>query len=133
MITKRQKVLMIEEDYFLRKIYRNKLSLAGFEFLEATNGVEGLNKVIFERPDLVLLDLILPRKNGFDVLIEMGKNQELKDIPVVILSVLGQESDIKRGLALGAKEYLIKSEVSLSEVVSKVKYWARKAKKKKSK
>lgn len=124
---------MIEEDYFLRKIYRNKLSLAGFEFIEATNGVEGLNKLIFEKPDLVLLDLILPRKNGFDVLIEMRKNKELKDIPVIILSVLGQESDIKRGLALGAQEYLVKPEVSLSEVVSRVKYWAKKIKKKKKK
>lgn len=126
---KKQKVLMIEDDYFLRKIYRNKLTLAGFEFIEATNGVEGLNKIIFDKPDLVLLDLILPRKNGFDVLIEMRKNKDLKDIPVIILSVLGQESDVKRGLALGAQEYLVKSEVNLSEVVSKVKNFAKKAKK----
>lgn len=122
---------MIEEDYFLRKIYRNKLSLAGFEFIEATNGVEGLNKIIFEKPDLVLLDLILPRKNGLDVLIEMRKNPKLKDIPVIVLSVLGQESDIKRAFSLGSQEYLVKSEVSLSEVVEKVKHWAKKAKKKK--
>lgn len=131
MSSKKQKVLIIEEDYFLRKIYRNKLTLAGFEFIEATNGVEGLNKVIFEKPDIILLDLILPRKNGFDVLIEMKKNQELKNIPVIILSVLGQESDIKRAFSLGAQEYLVKSEICLSEVVDKIKYWARKIKKKK--
>lgn len=128
---KKQKVLMIEDDYFLRKIYRNKLTSAGFEFIEATNGVEGLNKIIFDKPDLVLLDLILPRKNGFDVLIEMRKNKDFKDIPVIILSVLGQESDVKRGLALGAQEYLVKSEVNLSEVVSKVKHWTKKVKKRK--
>jgi len=125
---KKQKVLMIEDDYFLRKIYGNKLSAAGFEFIEATNGVEGLSKMNFEKPDIVLLDLILPRKNGFDVLIEMKKNKEFKKIPVVILSVLGQESDVKKGLALGAQEYLVKSEVNLFEVVNKVKNLLKKKK-----
>jgi len=125
---KKQKVLMIEDDYFLRKIYGNKLSAAGFEFIEATNGAEGLSKMDFEKPDIVLLDLILPKKNGFDVLIEMKKNKELKKIPVVILSVLGQESDVKKGLALGAQEYLVKSEVNLSEVVNKIKNLLKKKK-----
>lgn len=112
---------MIEEDKFLRKIYKNKFISAGFEFSEAINGVEGLNKVFYEKPDLVLLDIILPMKNGFDVLIEMKKNEELKKIPVIILSNLGQESDIKKGLAFGAADYLVKTEVSISEVVEKVK------------
>ena len=118
-----KKILMIEDDRFLRKIYRDKLTKAGFEFIEATNGIEGINKVISERPDLVLLDLILPRKNGFDVLIDMKSNKNTKDIPVIILSNLGQESDIKRGLALGAQDYFVKTEVSLSEVVDKAKEW----------
>ena len=129
---KKQKILMIEEDYFLRKIYKNKLTSIGFEFIEATNGEEGLNKLISEKPDLVLLDLILPKKNGFDVLIEIRKNEELKDTLVIILSVLSQESDVKRGLDFGAQEYLVKSEMSLSGVVDKVKYWAEKIKKKKT-
>jgi len=118
---KKQKILMVEEDRFLRKIYKNKLNLAGFEFIEATNGEEGLNKVIAEKPDLVLLDLILPRKNGFDVLIDIKKNEETKNIPVIILSNLGQETDIKRGLSLGAQEYLVKPEINLSEVVDRIK------------
>lgn len=117
------KILMIEDDRFFRKIYRDKLTRAGFEFSEATNGVEGLNKVISEKPDVVLLDLILPQKNGFDVLIEIRNNKELKNIPVIILSNLSQKSDIELGFSLGAQEYLVKSEVSLSEVVSKVKEW----------
>ena len=132
MSEKKQKILMIEEDYFLRKIYKNKLTSLGFEFIEATNGEEGLNKLISEKPDLVLLDLILPKKNGFDVLIEIRKNKELKDTLVIILSVLSQKSDMKRGLDLGAQEYLAKSEMSLSDVVDKVKYWAEKIKKKKT-
>ena len=132
MSEKKQKILMIEEDYFLRKIYKNKLTSIGFEFIEATNGEEGLNKLISEKPDIVLLDLILPKKNGFDVLIEIRKNKELKDTLVIILSVLSQKSDMKRGLDFGAQEYLVKSEMSLSGVVDKVKYWAGKIKKKKT-
>jgi len=118
---KNQKILMMEEDRFLRKIYRNKMNLAGFDFVEATNGLEGLNKVTSEKPDLVLLDVILSRKSGFDVLIEMRKNPETRETPVIILSNLSQESDIKKGLSLGAQEYLVKSEVSLSDVVEKTK------------
>jgi len=122
------KILMIEDNPFLRKIYRNKFTSIGFEFIEATNGEEGLNKVISEKPDLVLLDLILPRKNGLDVLIEMKKNKETKNIPVIILSILGQEKDVKRGLSLGAQDYLVKTRISLSEVVDKVKKWSIKTK-----
>ncbi|MBZ9572519.1 response regulator [Patescibacteria group bacterium] len=118
---KKPKILMIEEDRFLRKIYRNKLSDSGFEFIEAINGIEGLNKIFSEKPDLILLDIILPRKNGFDVLIEIKRRTATKKIPVIILSNLGQESDVKKGLSLGAKEYLVKTEVNLSEVVNKVK------------
>lgn len=112
---------MIEEDRFLRKIYRNKFLNSGFEFVEATNGIEGLNKVFSEKPDLVLLDIILPRKNGFDVLIDMKRKVISKKIPVIIVSNLGQESDIKKGLSLGAQDYLVKTEISHSEVVDKVK------------
>ena len=120
---------MIEDDTFLRKIYRDKLTRAGFEFSEATNGQEGVDKIIAEKPDLVLLDLMLPIKNGFDVLIDMRNNKEMDKIPVIILSNLGQESDIKRGLDLGACDYLVKSDVGISEVVEKAKEWLVKAKK----
>jgi len=112
---------MVEDDIFLRKIYRDKLVRAGFEFVEATNGEEGLNKVFSEKPDLVLLDLILPRKNGFDVLAEMKMNVTVQRIPVIILSNLGQETDVKRGLALGAEDYMVKTDVTLAEVVERVK------------
>jgi len=123
MESKKTKILMIEDDIFLRKVYRDKLTREGFDFVEATNGIEGMNKVLGEAPDLVLLDLMLPRKNGFDVLTDMRSNEATKDIPVIILSNLGQESDVKNGLSLGAQDYLIKTEVSLSEIVAKVKEW----------
>ena len=120
------KVLMIEEDRFLRKIYKNKLSQSGFEFLEATNGEVGLNKVLAEKPDLIILDVILPRKNGFDVLYEIKRNKKTKLISVIILSNLGQEGDIQKGLSLGAQEYLVKTDATLSQVVEKVKEWSMK-------
>lgn len=123
MTKKPQKILMIEDDIFLRKIYRDKLTRAGFEFVEAINGEEGVNKALSEKPDLVLLDLILPRKNGFDVLMEIRKSREVKKIPVIILSNLGQESDIKRGMSLGANDYFVKANVTLAEVVERVKEW----------
>jgi DNA-binding response OmpR family regulator len=112
---------MVEDNIFLRKLYRDKLTRAGFSFVEATNGVEGINKAVFEKPDLIILDLILPRKNGFDVLAELKQKSEVKSIPVIILSNLSQESDVKEAMRLGAKDYLVKTEVRLSEVVEKLK------------
>jgi DNA-binding response OmpR family regulator len=117
---KRQRILLIEDDPFMRKLYRNKLTLAGFAVDEAISGEEGLNKIKSEKPSLVLLDIVLPRKSGFDVLIEIKGNEKTKDIPVIILSVLGQIQDIRRGLALGAEDYLLKSEITISEMVAKV-------------
>lgn len=111
---------MIEDDGFLRKLYRDQLTRAGFEFVEATNGVEGMNKVVSEKPDLVLLDLMLPRKNGFDVLEDLKSKEETRKIPVLILSNLGHESDVREALALGAEDYLVKTDVRLSEVIDKI-------------
>ena len=113
-------ILMVEDDAFFRKLYRDQLTSAGFEFSEAITGVEGLHKIMAEHPDLVLLDLMLPQKNGFDVLAEMRHNETTKNIPVIILSNLGQESDIKEGLDLGAQDYLVKTSVRLSDVIKKI-------------
>jgi DNA-binding response OmpR family regulator len=115
------KILIIEDDRFLRKIYKNKLEAEGFEVVEAIEGEEGLHKVSAEMPDLVVLDLMLPRKDGFDVLADIKKNPQIKDIPVVILTVLGQESDVKRGLDLGAANYLVKGQTDLNQVIKVIK------------
>jgi DNA-binding response OmpR family regulator len=117
---KKQKILLVEDDPFIRKLYRNKLTLAGFAVDEAISGEEGLNKIKAGKPDLVLLDIVLPRKSGLDVLVEIRGNEKTKDIPVIILSVLGQIQNIRRGLALGAQDYLVKSEITISEVVTKI-------------
>ncbi|MFH0804664.1 MAG: response regulator [Patescibacteria group bacterium] len=115
-----KRVLLIEDDLSLLKIYSNKLQLSGYEVSMATTGDEGMRKVVVERPDVILLDLILPGKDGFSVLADLKKDPVLAPIPVVIMSNLGQKSDIDRGRTLGAADYLIKSDVSLQDLVAKV-------------
>lgn len=117
----RNRILLVEDDLALLKIYSNKLKANNFEVLVATTGNEGLHKALTEKPDIILLDIILPEKDGFMVLENIKNNDETKDIPVIILSNLGQEPDIKRGKELGAEDYLVKSNVSLIDLVSKVK------------
>lgn len=115
------KVLLIEDDLSLMKIYSNKLRISGFDVSVATTGDEGLRKGQVELPQIILLDLILPGMDGFLVLEELKKNPVTEGIPVVILSNLGQQTDIERGKRLGAIDYLVKSDVSLVDVVAKVK------------
>jgi len=115
------KILLIENDQFLYKILAVKLKRAGFDIFLAADGEEGIKKVKEVKPNLVLLDLILPKINGFAVLSEIKKIPGLKKIPVVILTNLCQKCDIEKGMKLGAKDYLFASNLSLSEIVEKVK------------
>jgi len=127
---KKSKVLIIEDDRFLLKLYADKLQREGFEVLSSLTGEEGLNKISAEKPDLIILDLILPGKNGFEVLSELKLNPGTKDIPVIILTNLGQEADVKKGLELGADTYLVKTDFSLSQLPEVVKGVLVKVKKK---
>ena len=120
-MSKIYKILLVEDDLSLLKIYSNKLKISGFDVSMAITGDEALRKVKTELPDLVLLDLILPGKDGFMVLEEIKSDPKTKKIPVVILSNLGQESDIKRGKELGAIDYLVKSDIGLMDLVAKMK------------
>lgn len=113
---KKLRVLLIEDDKFLIKLYSDKLIRDGFDVSMAISGEEGLGKVAGEKPDLVLLDVILPQKNGFDILSELKLNPETKHIPVVMLTNLGQDSDVKRGLELGAVDYLVKTDFSITKL-----------------
>lgn len=124
------KILIIEDDRFLIKLYANKLRREGFEIMEAISGEEGLNKILREKPDLVILDLVLPQKSGFEILSEIKMNSETKNIPVVILTNLGQETDIKKGLSLGAVAYLIKTDFSINQLPEIVKEHLVKSKRK---
>lgn len=119
--TKKRKILIIEDDKFLRDLITKKLQKEGFNIIEAVDGEHGLKKVKDEKPDLILLDLILPGIDGFTVLIEMKKDHGLALIPVIILSNLGQKDDIEKGLKLGAIDYLIKAHFTPGEIIEKIK------------
>ena len=118
-----KKVLIIEDDQLLRDLCSRKIISEGFNVETAIDPKVGLDKVIKFKPDIILLDLVLPGMSGFDVLKEIKSNsdKEIAKIPVIILSNLGQESDIKKGEELGAEDYLIKATTTTDEIVKKVK------------
>lgn len=103
------RILLVEDDQFFQKFYALKLTESGFTVDVASNGSEGLTKARSEKPDLILLDLIMPVMDGFTVLEELGKDPILKTVPVLVFSTLGQEQDVSRAKALGAKDYVNKT------------------------
>ena len=115
------KILIIEDDQRINKVYMAKLSVEGITVMTALDGIEGLRKIYSEKPDLILLDLMLPRKSGFDILKDIKADPKVKDIPVIILSNLAQEKEIEEGLALGAVDYLVKTDYSIQQVMEKIK------------
>ena len=114
------KILLVEDDKFLIKLYSEKLVREGFEVSMAISGEEGLTKIEREKPELILLDIILPQKNGFDILSEVKLNPHTKDIPVILLTNLGQDADIKTGMDLGAADYLIKTDFSINDLPERI-------------
>lgn len=116
-----QKILIIEDDKFLRELIAQKIAKERYEVSEAVDGEEGAKKIKEEKPDLVLLDLILPGIDGFGVLSRMKEDPTLSRIPVIILSNLGQKEDVEKGLKLGAVDYLIKAHFTLGEIIEKIK------------
>ncbi|MEK7120267.1 MAG: response regulator [Patescibacteria group bacterium] len=116
-----KKILFIEDEKSLQEILGQALKQQGFEVKEALNGQDGLDLVAKFDPDLILLDLILPKLNGFEVLEKIKGNEATKNIPVIILTNLENSEDIQRVLELGAFDYLVKSNYSLNEIINKVK------------
>lgn len=115
-------VLLCEDEEFVARSYIRKLELEGYRVVHARNGSEGLEKLQSEKPDLMILDLLMPVKTGFEVLKEMRDlDESIKKIPVIIASNLGQHSDIEEATKLGAKDFLIKSNISLKDLSAKVK------------
>ncbi|HOS88232.1 MAG TPA: response regulator [Candidatus Pacearchaeota archaeon] len=115
-----KKILIIEDDKFLRELMVRKLSVLKYEVISAVDGEEGLEKIKTELPDVVLLDLILPGINGYEVLEMAKKDPATANIPIVILSNLGQSEDIEKGLKLGAQDFLVKAHLTPQEVVNKL-------------
>lgn len=117
----KNKILIIEDEKDLRYFLSLALKAEGFEIIEAFDAEEGLEKLKTERPDLILLDIYLPRMSGFEFLTKIKKDSKLKDIPVIILSNLGQQEEIEEGLKRGAVDYMVKANYTLDEIVKKVK------------
>ena len=115
-----KKVLSIEDDAFLSSLVSGKLIEAGFSVITASTGKEGIAKATLERPNLILLDIMLPDMGGFEILESLKSNTATKDIPVIILSNLGGREEIEKGVALGAASYLIKSNILPHEVAEMV-------------
>jgi DNA-binding response OmpR family regulator len=116
------KVLFIDDDSFLRKVYQAELHDKGFDVELAVDGEDGLRKIAELKPDCVILDLIMPKKSGFEVLTDLQRSDELRGIPVIILSNLAQSDDQKRALDLGAVEYLVKDNTTLDIIAEKIDY-----------
>lgn len=114
-------ILIIEDDDFLRSLAVTKLEKEGFTVHMATNGQEGLTTAESHLPQLIILDLMLPIMSGFDVLAGLKANPATKDLKVVVFSNLGEESDIKKCLDMGANDYLVKANFTLDELVEKIK------------
>ena len=116
-----KKVLVIEDDVFLAQLLTNRIAKVGAVVLRAVDGEEGIKMIKQSRPDLVLLDLILPKKSGFELLEDMRSDPSTQGTPVIIVSNLGQESDVARGRELGAVEYFVKAKTSIDGLGERVK------------
>jgi CheY-like chemotaxis protein len=116
----KKKILVVEDDKILQNVIKNTLIQAKFSVVTADDGEDALKKVILEKSDLVLLDLLMPKKTGWTVLKELKSDEGTKDIPVLVLTVHTDTESIAKCMALGAKGYFIKSEYTLDEIIEKI-------------
>jgi len=119
--SKNVKILLVEDDQLMIDLYQKALTLEGFDFDSATNGVEGLKKAKSETPDLILLDLMMPEMNGLDTLEELKKNSKTKHTPVIVLTNLVGTHHLDKAMELGAAKYIVKSEQEPKEIISLIK------------
>lgn len=121
MPSSKKTILVIEDDPVLAVMYKTKLEAEGYEIVSATNGVEGLSSAKQCKPDLILLDIILPQLDGFSVLEELKDDAKTKKIPVVLLTNLGTDEDREKGQKLGAVDYLVKANYTPEQISSEIK------------
>lgn len=119
------KVLLIEDEKFISNLLKSRLEKEGFEVKQAFDGEEAITTIETYKPDLMVLDLIMPKKSGFEVLEVISKDPAVSRTPVVVLTNLGQESDMQKVKALGAVDYHVKVRTSIDEIVESVKKLAR--------
>lgn len=114
------KILIVEDEDALSRVMSEKLKSGGYETEIARDGAAAFPAARKFKPDLILLDLLLPKKNGFEVLDDLKKNTDLRNIPVIVLSNLDQDEDIKKAMAGGAADYFVKSQHPINEIIEKV-------------
>ncbi len=117
-----KKILLVEDDTALAGVYRSRLELEGFEVQEVNNGEEALSAALDHKPDLILLDAMMPKISGFDVLDILRNTPETTNIRVIMLTALSQPKDKERAESLGVDDYLVKSQVVIGDVVERVKF-----------
>ncbi len=118
----KKKVLLVEDDTMIIKMYDRKLTMDGFEVFSSFNGEEGLEILSREIPDVILLDIMMPKMNGFEMLKRVKADSRYKDIPVIILTNLGDRSeDVKKSKELGASDHLVKANTALRDISAKIK------------
>jgi DNA-binding response OmpR family regulator len=114
------RIVLVEDDKFLREFYTQKLKEKNCEVAVASDGEEGLAKIVQNKPDIILLDLIMPNKDGFDVLEALAKDVTVSSIPVLVFSTLGQEDDVQKAIQMGAKGYVNKSFYDFDNLYNKI-------------
>lgn len=117
----KKKILIVDDDSMISDMYLMKFVEDGFDATTASDGKTALEKIESEKPDAVLLDIVMPQMDGFDVLKELGKKGLLQNTKIILLSNVGQKEDVEKGLSLGASDYIIKANFTPSEVLEKVK------------
>ncbi len=118
----KKKILLVEDDVALSTVYKSRMELEGFEIREVNNGEEALSAAIDFKPDLILLDAMMPKISGFDVLDILRNTTETANIRIIMLTALSQPKDKERAEALGVDDYLVKSQVVIGDVVERVKF-----------
>lgn len=118
----KKKLLLVEDDVALSGVYKSRMELEGFEVREVNNGEDALSAAIDFKPDLILLDAMMPKISGFDVLDILRNTPETGNIRIIMLTALSQPKDKERAEALGVDDYLVKSQVVIGDVVERVKF-----------
>lgn len=117
----KKKILIIEDEATLQKALSEFLSLEGFEVLNALDGEIGIQKAKAEIPDMILLDIILPKKDGYEVIEDLKREEKTKNIPIILLSNLGSSEDVEKAFSLGVTNYLVKADYKLEDIAKKIK------------
>lgn len=120
--TRGKKILLVEDDDALANVYMMRLKAEGFDVKRVANGEDALAAAKDQKPDLVLLDAMMPKVSGFDVLDILRNTPETANLKIIMLTALSQESDKQRAQGLGVDDYLVKSQVVISDVIDRIKY-----------